>query len=386
MIRKDGTAIDVRINSAYLRTETEEHINTICIIDDITERKKAEETLRFSSIQWQTTFDAMNDSVSLINLEGKILRCNKAMIGFLEKPSNEIIGSFCWELVHGVSEPIEGCPIIRMKETLRRETKILPVGERWLEVTVDPYLDGDNKLKGAIHIISDITVRKLAEEKLKASLRDKEVLLREIHHRVRNNLQVISSLLDMSSMRTGNQQIIDLCKDAKAKIHTMALIHTHLYQSDKFSQIKMGDYIKNLFDYLSQVYSEKKRFITPIIKLSEVSLSIDQAMPCSIVLNEAISNVFKHAFKEGQKGTIEICLKKSANDVVSIRIKDNGIGFKEKVDMNRVNTLGLKLMRNLVHDQLKGKIRIEYDKGTGIIIEFKIFEKEKKHEEDNGSR
>ncbi len=513
MVRKDGTAIDVRVNSARLRKEMEEHISTVCIIEDITEQKKMEEALRYSSIQWQNTFDAMNDSVSLINLEGKILQCNKAMMEFLKKPSNEIIGSFCWELVHCISEPIEGCPVIRMKETRRRETKILPIGNRWFEITADPQLDKNNKLKGAIHIISDITERKqeeeelktkshflerfidqsplptfvmnsdgicmmvnkaflkayavprkemilgmnaltepanvrqgvikymkealsgkivetpeiefvstfenkrtftksrlfpifdandklinvvvvheditkrkLAEEKLKASLREKESFLREIHHRVKNNLQVISSLLDMSSMRTGNQQIIDLCKDAKSKIHTMALIHTHLYRSDKFSQIDMGKYIQDLFDYLSQVYSEKKKFITPIIVLSRIYLSIDQAMPCAIALNEAISNVFKHAFKEGQKGTIEICLMKSADDIVSIKIKDDGIGFKEKIDMDRVNTLGLKLMRNLVQDQLKGKLRVEHDKGTGIIIEFKIFKKGEKHGKDNGSR
>ena len=117
-----------------------------------------------SSAQWQTTFDAINDAVCLLDMNGKILRCNKTMESFLKKSSKEIIGGTCWELVHGTDKPVKGCPIVRMKKTLCRETLVLKVDDKWLNVTVDPVIDETRNLTSAVHIISDITRRKQAEE------------------------------------------------------------------------------------------------------------------------------------------------------------------------------------------------------------------------------
>jgi len=134
-----------------------------------TERKRAEEALRASAQQWRSTFDAISDAVCVLDLEGKILRCNSAMANLLQKPFSEIEGRTCWELMHGTSEPIEGCPVARMKETHRKETKVLPIDDRWLEVSVYPLLNDDGSLIGAVHVVSDITERKQAEEALRSS-------------------------------------------------------------------------------------------------------------------------------------------------------------------------------------------------------------------------
>jgi len=131
------------------------------------EHKRAEDTLQASTRRWQTTFDAINDAVYLLDTEGKILQCNKATSDLLGKPSTEIVGGTCWELMHGTSEPIEGCPIVRMKETYRRESLVLPIGDRWFNVSADPLLDEAGNLTGAVHIISDITERKQVENELK---------------------------------------------------------------------------------------------------------------------------------------------------------------------------------------------------------------------------
>jgi two-component system cell cycle sensor histidine kinase/response regulator CckA len=133
------------------------------------ERKRAEETLRASARQWQTTFDAISDAVSLMDLEWRILRCNVAMATFLGKPFSDIIGRPCWELVHGTSEPIEGCPFVRMRETYRKATLVLQIDDRWLNVAVDPVLDENGSLAGGIHILTDITERVRAEEALRES-------------------------------------------------------------------------------------------------------------------------------------------------------------------------------------------------------------------------
>ncbi|MBW1895170.1 MAG: PAS domain S-box protein [Deltaproteobacteria bacterium] len=162
------------------------------------EKAKIEKALNESASQWQATFDAINDAVCILDSEGRILRCNKAMSEFLGKPPGEIKGQRCWELVHCTSEPIEDCPVLLMRNTRRRETLVLPVGEKWFEVVVDPIFDKQGKITEAVHIISDITQRKLAEEELKKAHADLEkrvqartidlsnaniLLKREIHER-----------------------------------------------------------------------------------------------------------------------------------------------------------------------------------------------------------
>jgi len=136
------------------------------VLLDITERKQAEEALAASARKWQITFEAISDAICLLDNNFKILQCNRAMMDLLGKPADEIIGGTCWKLVHGTDGPIDGCPILRMKETLRPEILILPQGDRWLEVSVFPVLDEAGGLGGAVHIISDITAAKQAEEQL----------------------------------------------------------------------------------------------------------------------------------------------------------------------------------------------------------------------------
>ena len=142
-------------------------LGTYGVARDITDRKRAEEALRTSAQEWRTTFDAISEATCLLDMEGKILRCNEAMTNLLGKSFEEIIGGTCWELVHGTSEPVEGCPIVRMRKTRRRETLVLETDDQYLKVTADPLLDEDGNLMGGVHIITDITERRRAEEKLK---------------------------------------------------------------------------------------------------------------------------------------------------------------------------------------------------------------------------
>ena len=217
----------------------------------------------------------------------------------------------------------------------------------------------------------ELSERKLVERQIKASLREKELLLKEIHHRVKNNFQVISSLLDLSSLRTRDKEAISLFTDARTKIHTMAFIHAQLYQNDRFDKIDMQSHIRDIITHLSQLYGAKKN-ITPIINAYGVSLSVTHAIPCALVLNELVSNVFRHAFEEGKEGTVEVSMEQSSDVTISVKVKDDGIGMPEEIDIHKVETLGLKLVRNLVQKQLRGKLQIERNNGTEIVIEFKV--------------
>lgn len=216
----------------------------------------------------------------------------------------------------------------------------------------------------------NVSKRKQAEEQIKASLREKEVLLREIHHRVKNNLQIVSSLLEMSIMQTKSQEAHELLTDSRSRVFTMALIHEQLYQTERFDRIEMENHIRDLMLHLSQVHAQEGRFIESVIEPSDVYLSVDKAVPCALALNELIGNAYKHAFLEKQQGRVEVSLGKSDDNTVCIRVKDDGIGISEQVDLSTVDTIGLRLVRNLVEEQLAGKLTIGRDGGTEVIMEF----------------
>lgn len=215
----------------------------------------------------------------------------------------------------------------------------------------------------------EIEERLAAEERLRAALAEKEILLKEVHHRVKNNLQIISSLLDMNRSRCGDERVSDTLSGACARIHTMAMIHNQLYQSSRFDRINMQDYIQELATHLSQVYGKSSR-IALEIRVENITLSLIQAMPCALIFNELISNSFKHAFKPDRAGIIAISMT-AGDHSVSVRFQDNGVGIPEDMDLLNAKSLGMKLINNLVVKQLKGSLRICRNPGTEIVFSFK---------------
>jgi two-component sensor histidine kinase len=224
---------------------------------------------------------------------------------------------------------------------------------------------------GRVWSYRDVTDRKRAEEKLVASLQEKEVLLREIHHRVKNNLQLISGLLDMTRMRTGDEYTNSILTDMMLKIQTMAQIHTRLYESKQFGKISLTGQIEDQIAGLSNIYSLKGHEIRCEIHSEEVFLAVDQAIPCALVVNEILSNAYKHAFAGRKKGIIDISVVQE-KDRIRITIHDNGTGLPENLDISRTNSLGLKLIRTLVQHQLKGSLSFKNRKGTEVNVEFPV--------------
>jgi two-component sensor histidine kinase len=224
--------------------------------------------------------------------------------------------------------------------------------------------------------------RKRAEARIKESLREKEVLLSEIHHRVKNNLQIISSILNLSSMGTKSKDAIDLLQDARSKVYTMALIHSQLYQQDRFDQIDMGGHIRQLATHVSQSYADKTKSVHTVVEPSDVYLTVNQAIPCGLVVNELLTNAFKHAFEERAQGIVEVSVRRSDDDMILIRVKDDGSGLPQEIDTDKPQTLGLELVRGLAK-QLMGTVQFKRDHGTEVILQFKVLSEEK-HVQDNG--
>ncbi len=217
--------------------------------------------------------------------------------------------------------------------------------------------------------------RKKAEAKLKASLNEKEILLREIHHRVKNNMQIISSLLRQQTVRIKDKEDLDIFKGSQDRINSMALIHEQLYKSDNLMNINFKEYVRHLVHSLFQSFGVTAERIALKISIEDVSLGVDTAIPCGLVINEIVSNSLKHAFPEGRKGEIEISIKKVKTEAdgegrYRLYIRDSGIGIPENVNIRKTKSLGLQLVTVLVEHQLRGKIELIRLDGTEFDILF----------------
>ena len=215
----------------------------------------------------------------------------------------------------------------------------------------------------------EITERKRAEEQARTSLKEKEVLLKEIHHRVKNNLQVISSLLSLQSSYIENRQVLSVLDDSQHRVRSMALIHEKLYQSANLAQIDFGDYIRDLAGYLFRAQGGHTRNIGLNIQTDDVHLIIDMAVPCGLILNELISNSLKHAFPTGHSGDIVVTCRAEEGDQIILTVGDNGVGLPAGLDLQNTGTLGLELVRTLT-EQLGGTLQLDRTQGIEYRLAF----------------
>jgi len=374
------TTADGRIWNLRAHPVLDEEGKTIGVVEvrqDITERKKMELAWRESEERFRAIFERSLLCVYIHDLSGRFLEVNEAMLHLLGYSRDELLSLNWTSLLEEKQLPLafrvlnELIKTGRQKEPCELQWRCKDGRKIWIEAEacLIPRREDLPLILGVAH---DISQRKEMEEKLLASLEEKEILLREIHHRVKNNLQVISSLLDLRAMRTRDERLRELCEEARAKIQTMALIHTHIYQSGEFTRIALKNYLRDLIHYLAQIHFDKKRGITVEITGEEIKLSVNQAMPLALVINEAIANAYKHAFPEGISGKITLDLQRMEHDWVCLRIKDNGVGLPDNLNFEQTTTLGWKLMRHLVTDQLRGRLQISGKNGTEVKIEFPI--------------
>ncbi len=216
--------------------------------------------------------------------------------------------------------------------------------------------------------------KRIAEEMIRNSLKEKEVLLKEVHHRVKNNLQVIISLLNMQSRYIQNDEAQEYFKDSCNRVHSMALVHEELYRSKNFANIDFKEYIHSLAGNIFRAYNKNPENIKLKFAIDDIPLSVDMAVPSGLIINELISNALKHAFPKDWKeqGLITIIVRKSDNDEVDMVVMDNGIGVASNDELNNSDSLGLNLVRLLVERQLNGKLHFEINNGFKCNIKFRI--------------
>ena len=222
---------------------------------------------------------------------------------------------------------------------------------------------------GSFGVFTDITYLKQAEEQIRSSLQEKEVLLQEIHHRVKNNMQIIVSMLRLQFDQIKDPQVKRLLKESQHRIRSMAMIHESLYGSDNFSRIDFAQYLEKMVSRLLRSYSIKEDLIKCEVIADEIYLEISRAIPCGLIVNELVSNALKHAFPGGAGGTIQVRMSSDEQGRISITVSDDGVGFQREEEPQEPDTMGMRLLEGLIQ-QLQGSIEWTSNGGTSITVRF----------------
>ncbi len=348
------------------------------IVRDVTERKEAEEKLKESREQINGIFNTVMSGILLFDHQGYIKFVNKHVTTLFGYEPSELTKMHYLELVSPEEKDVAKKSLQRfikgdIEVNLERLYQNKDGSIFWGHLSAKRILNEDGSLKGLIGSITDISELKKAKDDLIDSLNEKEVLLKEIHHRVKNNMQIISSLLNLESKEVKDDELaINILKESQNRVKSMAMIHEKLYQSEDLTRINISDYIHRLVADLYYSYLMSTKQVTLVIDVEDLRLNIETAVPCGLIISELVSNSLKYAFTNGRKGEIKISLK-AGQEFNELIISDDGIGFPEEIDFENPETLGLQLVNNLIN-QIDGEITLDKSKGTSFKIRFKELE------------
>ena len=364
--RKDGTIFwnELSVSPIYDSEGTLTHF--IGIQTDITERKQAEDALQHAKDQLQAVLDAVPGFVAWVDSELRYEGVNRYLANTFNLSPEVFVGQKLG--FHQHSSELTTFMRQFLDSPASAANQVIEVQ---VEGSIQNYLlvaQKYQKGRAAVLVGIDISDRQRVEEQIKSSLAEKEVLLKEIHHRVKNNLQIISSLLKLQSGYIHDEKALALFTDSYNRVRSMALIHENLYQSLDLAKIQLANYIKTLTTNLSQSY-QLSSSVKLQVEVAEIWLDIDTAIPCGLIINELVSNSFKYAFKETTSGIVRIQVMEDLSNNIQLEISDNGSGLPADFEVKNLNSLGLKLVWNLTK-QLQGSLELNTANGTAFTIRF----------------
>ena len=362
---RDATVFPVEVRTRSIPIQGREL--TMTVIRDMTARKKTEERLRESEESYRELAESITDVFFAMDNDLTITHWNKASEYLTGVTARDAIGRPLTEvfpelLGNRADEILARVIQSRGPQSFLTEYS-LGGAKAVLEVRTYPTR------RGLSVFLEDITTRTRAEQQLKASLHEKEALLKEIHHRVKNNLQIISSLLSLQSDHITPENAGEALRDSQNRVRSMAIIHEQLYSSGDLAKIDFSQYIKDLTAQLFRTYSVQARSIELQLDVDPVILEIDRAIPCGMIINELLTNCLKHGFKGRTQGEITITLHPEEGGLIRISVSDDGVGISPDVDIMNSPSLGMKLVRTLT-DQLRGQITVNRVKGAQFIVVF----------------
>ncbi|WP_243359884.1 PAS domain S-box protein [Fundidesulfovibrio terrae] len=368
--RKDGSSFPVDQRVVFLESEGRGLL--LSLARDITARKRAEKVITEANQTLTVILDSVPADVNVVDAETlEILFMNKAM---KETFRRDCTGETCHRAFRGRDDACENCTIPSLLAS-PSDPGGVSVWEDWNAHTARWCMNHDRALRwidgrmARIQIATDISERKRTEQAMAASLHEKEILLREVHHRVKNNLQIISSLLNLQEQGLGDPAAMAVLAESRSRVMSMATIHEQLYRSRDFSEIDVDGYLRQILPRLVTTY-KGDRNIALELEVVPVALALDQAIPFGLIINELATNALKHGFKDHDKGTLRVSALLSGKHL-RLEVADDGNGLPEGFDLSNAETLGLQLVSSLA-GQLKGRLEAVNGSGALFRLEFPV--------------
>ena len=373
--RKDGSYIFILDRGAFLyrrHTDTEAY-RMLGTMSDVTPVHQTLSKLSESEERFRILIENSADGIILMDKHSRVMFVSPSVTSILGYQPEELMNSSILSLLHGSEARKYAFTFGRlMLEAERREQllgRFRHKNGEWvtIEGTVTNLL-GNSSVNALVANFRNVTDRISSDERLRRSLQEKEILLKEVHHRVKNNMQVISSLLNLQSASQKDERTLSMFRESQNRVKSMALVHEILYQSQDIASVNFSLYVKQMTASLQRSFGARARDVTVKVKIPNIVLDIDEAIPCGLIVNELVSNSIKYAFTKRPDGQIVIELKKKKHSLVLI-VRDNGVGLPAKAEQSR--SLGLTLVRAL-SEQLKGELTVTVKGGTAFTVEFPI--------------
>jgi PAS domain S-box-containing protein len=340
---------------------------------DITDRKRAEDSLRDAHQLLETIFEHTHVSIACLDPQFNFIRVNKTYAASDGREPSFFPGKNHFRLYPNKKNEELFRMVVKTGEPHCEFSKSFVYadyperGVSYWDWNLVPIKDVKGKVSTLILTLQDVTERREAEKKIEESLREKELLLKEVHHRVKNNLAVIHSLLQLQSRHIKDNRYKEMLDDSMARIKTMGLIHERLYRSDDLAKINFSDYIEDMIDSMYASYGISSRKVLLKKEIERMTLGLESAVPCGLIVNELLSNCMKHAFPGGREGIINVILRVKDKSHIELIVRDSGVGIPEDLDLEHRDSLGMTLIYSLA-GQIQGDIELNREKG----VEFKI--------------
>lgn len=372
-LRKDKSEFPVEISLSPIDTEDGKVV--LAAIRDITERKKLESIKKEKEEEFRAIFNQAYIGIAKVSLTGQFIDCNERLTEILGYSNEELQ----LKRFHDITHPQDIVPSEDYRQKLLNgEINNFSFEKRYLtkngntihaNITTSLVKNANNEPNYFVTVFDDVTEERLANEIIRKSLYEKELLIKEIHHRVKNNMQLIMSYMNLYSYKVENDMVKSALKECKNLIQTMALVHESLYKTDDFANMNFTDYVDRLCDFFLESMDENKVILIDK-KLDKTTLSVDKAVTCGLIINELLTNTFKHAFPGDRDGKIYIEMHTSDKEI-EIIIRDNGVGIPYEILTHHKETFGMEMVSSLA-DQLDGMLITTVEDGTKHVLSFTI--------------
>jgi PAS domain S-box-containing protein len=371
-IHKQGHVIHILLSGSLVRDAQGRPTHFVAQIKNITQRKNDEKALAAHDALLRQFIKHSPAAIAMFDAEMRYLQMSDRWLVDYHLPGRDVTGLSHYEVFPEISghwKAIHRRVLAGAVEKCEEDGFLRADGStEWLQWECRPWRDGSGAVGGLIMYTQVITDRKLTEEKVRASLQEKEVLLREIHHRVKNNLQIVSTLLDLQSAYTTEPATLAMFQESRGRVKSMALIHERLYRSEDLARVDLAGYTRQLVADLYRAYKVSEDDVRLELDIDTPELGIDVAIPCGLLLNELITNCLKYAFSGRVGGRLRVGLHR-AGAVNVLTVSDDGAGFPAAIDFRNTTSFGLQLVNTLV-DQLDGEIALASGPGTTFTVRF----------------